>query len=220
MSKLIIISNSELRQLKVKDNNEQLVDLRDYCFSLEFKIAHYIKKNGGSVAVEDAHYARKGIADRLNIAQSALPKGFQLLIECAYRSPILQQKSYDAIYKTLNKEHPSWGEEQLEKEMEKRVSPVDIAPHCTGGAIDLTIIDENNIQLDMGTNLDEFSEKTYTHSQSISEVAKKNRSILIKVMLFAGFVNFPAEWWHWSYGDREWASLQKNKTAIYDLIGR
>ena len=32
-------------------------------------------------------------------------------------------------------------------------------------------------------------------------------------MTSAGFVNFPAEWWHWSYGDREWANLQKNKTG-------
>ena len=218
MSKLIITSNSELRKLNVKDNREELVDLRDFCPNLVFKIAHYIEKNGGSAAVEDAHYARKSIAERLNIAQAVLPKGFRLMIECAHRSPKMQQKSYDAIYKRLKKKYPLWGEKQLDMEMEKRVSPVDIAPHCTGGAIDLTIVDIHNQQLDMGTSLDEFSEKTYTDSQSIFEDAKKNRSMLIKAMSTAGFVNFPAEWWHWSYGDREWANLQKNKTAIYDLI--
>ena len=57
--------------------------------------------------------------------------------------------------------------------MEKRVSPVDIAPHCTGGTIDLTIVNTDNQQLDMGTSLDEFSEKTYTNSQSISNTAIK-----------------------------------------------
>ena len=218
MNKLIIASSSDLRKIIVKDNYEKLVDLRNYCSHLVFKIARYIEKNGGSAAVEDAHYVRKGVADRLNIAQSSLPKGFKLMIECAYRSPKMQQKSYDAVYKKLQKEHPSWVEKQLEIEMEKRVSPVDIAPHCTGGTIDLTIVNTDNQQLDMGTSLDEFSEKTYTNSQSISNNAIKNRSLLIKVMTSAGFVNFPAEWWHWSYGDREWANLQKNKTAIYDLI--
>lgn len=218
MNKLIITSNSELRKLNVKDNHEELVDLRVFCPNLVFKIAYYIEKNGGSAAVEDAHYARKGVAERLNVAQASLSKGFRLMIECAHRSPKMQQKSYDAVYKRLQKEHPSWGEKQLDIEMEKRVSPVDIAPHCTGGAIDLTIVDAYDRQLDMGTNLDEFSEKTYTDSQSIFEDAKKNRSMLIKVMTSAGFVNFPAEWWHWSYGDREWANLQNNKTAIYDII--
>jgi len=137
---------------------------------------------------------------------------------CGYRSPVMQQKSYDAVYKSLQREYPSWSKKRLEKEMENRVSPVDIAPHCTGGAIDLTIVNKSNRQLDMGTNLDEFSKKTYTDSSLISKKAKENRALLIKVMTFAGFINFPAEWWHWSYGDREWANLQKNRTAIYDTI--
>ena len=220
MTKLIIVSSSELRKLIVIDNHEKMVDLRETCHGLMFNIAKYIKKNGGDAAITDAHYARVEVAKRLNIAQSLLLKEFRLMIECAYRSPKIQQKSYDAVYKKLKNEHHSWNEEQLEKEMENRVSPVDIAPHCTGGAIDLTIVDSHNQQLDMGTSLDEFSNKTYTESSSISKEAKDNRSLLKGVMVSAGFVNFPAEWWHWSYGDREWANIQKNKTAIYGLVER
>lgn len=220
MTKLKIISDNVLRKLKVKDNNEKLVDLRKQCPQLVFKIAYYIKINGGSKAVSDAYYARKSVANRLNIAKSLLPDGFKLKIKCAYRSPQVQQKSYDAIYKELKEEHLSWNKQQLEEEMSKRVSPVDIAPHCTGGAIDLTIVDNNNKPLDMGTGTDEFSEKTYTNSSDISKKAKNSRDLLIKTMTKAGFVNFPAEWWHWSYGDREWAFYQKDKTAIYDAIER
>ena len=29
--------------------------------------------------------------------------------------------------------------------------------------------------------------------------------------------NYPAEWWHWSYGDRYWA-FQNNGFAIYSAI--
>jgi len=218
MSKLIIVSNAKSRKLNVKDNHEKLVDLREKCPQIRFNIAGYIKKNGGDKAVSDAHYIRKGVSVRLNKAQSYLSKEFNLLIVCGYRSPVMQQKSYDAVYKSLQREYPSWSKKRLEKEMENRVSPVDIAPHCTGGAIDLTIVNKSNRQLDMGTNLDEFSKKTYTDSSLISKKAKENRALLIKVMTFAGFINFPAEWWHWSYGDREWANLQKNRTAIYDTI--
>ncbi|HRN70969.1 MAG TPA: M15 family metallopeptidase [Candidatus Woesebacteria bacterium] len=220
MNKLFIIPNSDLRNIKVQDNHEPLVDLRKECPALVFKIPYYVEKNGGAKAVEDAHFARKSIAQKLNSAQSALPTSLKLSIDGAYRSPKMQQKSYDAVLKNLRKEKTDWSEEKLKEEMTKRVSEVDIAPHCTGGAIDLTIVDSNNKPLDMGTKIDEYSELTYTNADLISNKAKQNRTLLIDIMTKAGFINFPAEWWHWSYGDREWAYFQPNKTAIYAAIER
>jgi D-alanyl-D-alanine dipeptidase len=31
------------------------------------------------------------------------------------------------------------------------------------------------------------------------------------------FINYPGEWWHWSYGDKYWAFI-KGKDAIYNQI--
>lgn len=213
-----IISSEELRKIKVIDNHEELVDLRVYNPLLRFNIASYVIKNGGMKSMEDAHFVRKGVAIRLNKAIELLPSGYRISIECGYRSPDIQQKSYDEVYKALKKDNPLWNEQELRKEMEKRVSEVDIAPHCSGGAIDLTILGPSNEELDMGTGTDEFSTDTYTDSPSISSKARSNRNILINVMTQAGFINFPAEWWHWSYGDREWAYHQEEKTAIYDTV--
>jgi D-alanyl-D-alanine dipeptidase len=213
-----IISIDELRKIKVIDNNEELVDLRVYSPLLKFNIASYVLENGGIKSKEDAHFVRKGFASKLNKAVELLPSGYGISIECGYRSPETQQKSYDEVYKALKKDNPLWNEQELRKEMENRVSEVDIAPHCTGGAVDLTILGPNNEELDMGTGTDEFSTDTYTDSLNISSIARNNRNILINVMTQAGFINFPAEWWHWSYGDREWAYHQSDKTAIYDTI--
>lgn len=33
-----------------------------------------------------------------------------------------------------------------------------------------------------------------------------------------GFVNYPAEWWHFSYGDKMWAAYSYKKYAFYDII--
>ena len=33
-----------------------------------------------------------------------------------------------------------------------------------------------------------------------------------------GFVNYPTEYWHWSYGDKYWAFIKKQPFAIYDSI--
>jgi D-alanyl-D-alanine dipeptidase len=34
-------------------------------------------------------------------------------------------------------------------------------------------------------------------------------------MSTAGFLNYPTEWWHFSYGDRYWALDTGEQTAIY-----
>jgi D-alanyl-D-alanine dipeptidase len=37
-------------------------------------------------------------------------------------------------------------------------------------------------------------------------------------MTGAGFVNYPSEWWHWSYGDRYWAVVTGEPHAIYGPV--
>ena len=32
------------------------------------------------------------------------------------------------------------------------------------------------------------------------------------------FVNFPAEWWHYCYGDRMWAAYKGKKECFYGYI--
>ena len=33
-----------------------------------------------------------------------------------------------------------------------------------------------------------------------------------------GFVNYPTEYWHWSYGDRYWAYVKGEAQTIYDAV--
>jgi zinc D-Ala-D-Ala dipeptidase len=36
----------------------------------------------------------------------------------------------------------------------------------------------------------------------------------------AGLVNYPTEWWHWSYGDRYWAMMTGATAAVYGPVVR
>jgi D-alanyl-D-alanine dipeptidase len=72
-----------------------------------------------------------------------------------------------------------------------------VIPHCRGVAIDLTLVDQNGIELDMGSDFDEFSEIAYHNCYKISPEAQKNRLILLGVMTAAGFDFFSKEWWHY-----------------------
>jgi D-alanyl-D-alanine dipeptidase len=45
----------------------------------------------------------------------------------------------------------------------------------------------------------------YTGATNITAAATRHRRILIDALTSVGLVNYPTEWWHWSYGDRYWA---------------
>lgn len=71
----------------------------------------------------------------------------------------------------------------------------------------------------MGTPVDaspEVSEGAcYTAAHNIGPEARANRKILAEALTTVGLVNYPTEWWHWSYGDRYWALATDASHAVY-----
>ncbi|MBP5934721.1 M15 family metallopeptidase [Streptomyces sp. LBUM 1476] len=74
-------------------------------------------------------------------------------------------------------------------------------------------------ELDMGTPMNANPEDSdgacYTHAPNITPAARENRRVLGEALSAAGLVNYPTEWWHWSYGDRYWALATGAPTALY-----
>ena len=91
------------------------------------------------------------------------------------------------------------------------------APHNTGGAVDLTIVGPSGIEIDMGTPFDEFTEQSFTNHFANNETSEvhKNRMMFKEIMEKVGFVNYFEEWWHYSFGDQEWAKNTNQPKAIY-----
>jgi D-alanyl-D-alanine dipeptidase len=56
-----------------------------------------------------------------------------------------------------------------------------------------------------------------TFSPLVSEEARRLRMTLREAMMSGGFAPFDGEWWHFSYGDREWAKYYGAATARYDV---
>lgn len=71
----------------------------------------------------------------------------------------------------------------------------------------------------MGTRVNASPEASdngcFTAASNISRTARANRAILTRALGAAGLVNYPTEWWHWSFGDRYWAWHTAHPTAIY-----
>lgn len=73
----------------------------------------------------------------------------------------------------------------------------------------VTLCTADGPELDLGTIVNaspvDSANACFTGSPDISPQARTNRGILGRALSSAGMVNYPTEWWHWSFGDRYWA---------------
>lgn len=58
----------------------------------------------------------------------------------------------------------------------------------------------------------------FTAATTISAAARRNRELLGAALSGAGLVNYPTEWWHWSYGERYWAHTLHHPAASYGPV--
>lgn len=70
--------------------------------------------------------------------------------------------------------------------------------HSRGNTIDLTLVDENGVELEMPTGFDDFSAKADRNYFDCTETAANNAQLLEILMEKHGFVGYAGEWWHYS----------------------
>ncbi|MEU5932512.1 M15 family metallopeptidase [Micromonospora sp. NPDC047187] len=200
---MILLSDPRVAAVPSADDGEEFVDLRELP---ELRL-------DGRAADPAGAYARlrAGVVDRLLAAQRALPGGLRLLVVEGYRPYQAQLAIFTGYRDELRRRHPDWSPQRLHRETTKFVSPVEVAPHSTGGAVDLTLCTDDGVELDLGTAIDATPEDSadacFTDAPTIGGTARRHRQILVDALGGAGMVNYPTEWWHWSYGDRYWALI-------------
>ena len=90
--------------------------------------------------------------------------------------------------------------------------------HCRGIAIDLTLVDKEGVELNMGTAVDCMSELSHpTNYQDISERALLNRLILRGMMNAVGFEPIDTEWWHFQLPNYSKYPIIDNGTEYIQL---
>ncbi|WP_214412959.1 M15 family metallopeptidase [Sphaerisporangium fuscum] len=211
MHDIVLISDPRVTSIAVEESGEALADVRGV-LAVDSRLAD----------AEGAYaHLRQGLLARLEDAERQLPSGYRLLVVEGYRPPALQRQYFEEYKDELRVTFPDMSPEELHTAASRYVSPIEVAPHTAGAAVDLTLATEDGVELDMGTrvnaNPEESSGACYTAAPNISAEARQHRDILGAALQGAGLVNYPTEWWHWSYGDRYWAMTTSAKNAIYGL---
>lgn len=213
---MVLISDNRVSKIRCIEKKEKIVSLQN----VHNKI--YIDETRKQITNKSDFfcYARESVVERLIIAANNLPDGYQFLIKEAYRSPLQQIESFNEYLAYYKAQNPLKTDDEIYEMTSQYVAPVNVSGHPTGGAIDLTLL-KDELVLDMGSEYNDVpiepENLTYLHSAYISDEARTNRETLIVCMEKSGFVNYPPEWWHWSYGDKYWAFL-KQCDALYSAI--
>ena len=71
--------------------------------------------------------------------------------------------------------------------------------HSRGAAVDLTIVDANGKELNMGTEYDFFGVEAHTDNLNLPAEVLKNRKLLRETLEAVGFKGIRTEWWHFAY---------------------
>ncbi|MDH4318444.1 MAG: M15 family metallopeptidase [Desulfobulbaceae bacterium] len=154
-------------------------------------------------------YLREEVARKLAHAQQILKgkySNYSLQILDAARPRSISQKMYEKIKGT---------------KFEKYVAnPQKGSMHNYGISVDITIVDENEKEIDMGFS--PFRKSTpnliwqfakMKIGIKLSENQKKNRELLNSVMTQAGFLPLSFEWWHFNGLDKH---LARGKYSIIE----
>ena len=217
-------------EISIEDNREELVSLKGVSEKIVVAPQYYIN---GIAGAEDDCKVRESIVEKLVKIANKLPDNFKLLVWDSFRTVETQKALFDNYYNEFEKNTNLKGDSLLEY-TKKFVSLPSInkskpSPHNTGAAIDLTICDYNEEPIDLGTYFDDFRKEAYTRfyeeklengeilTQEEEEILL-NRRILCNLFEEEGFVNYPYEIWHKSFGDQMACKLLSMDKAIYTGI--
>ena len=183
--KLIITFLSALLSFVVWGQQSDFVRLKDLSPDFVYELKYATPDNFLKQAVYDCGecYLRKSTAEALVKANEAFKQlGYRIKLFDCYRPLSVQKKMWKILPGTHYVANPAKG-----------------SKHNRGAAVDLTLVDAQGKELNMGTPFDFFGKEahhTYTeHSKEVLE----NRKLLKETLNKYNFKSIYSEWWHYEY---------------------
>jgi D-alanyl-D-alanine dipeptidase len=209
---IVLLSDPRVAQIPIRECDETLADVRA---TAPLRVA--ARRHGGS---DERLYLRSGVVDRLVTAQSLLPRDVRLLVVDGYRPalppchhPTCAIEEARLSSSMTPPPHPDPSVTPPSEPAGRCAIPPAVAPHPTGGAVDLTLSTVDRDEPSTGTVA-----LPACCAGAILPASVPTWQLLSSALTAAGLVNYPARWWHWSYGDRFWAFVTRAPHARYGPI--
>lgn len=183
--KLIITFLSALLSFVVWGQQSDFVRLKDLSSDFVYELKYATPDNFLKQAVYDCGecYLRKSTAEALVKANEAFKQlGYRIKLFDCYRPLSVQKKMWKILPGTHYVANPAKG-----------------SKHNRGAAVDLTLVDAQGKELNMGTPFDFFGKEAHhTYTQHSKEVLE-NRKLLKETLNKYNFKSIYSEWWHYEY---------------------
>lgn len=183
--KLIITFLSALLSFMVWGQQSDFVRLKDLSPDFVYELKYATPDNFLKQAVYDCGecYLRKSTAEALVKANEAFKQlGYRIKLFDCYRPLSVQKKMWKILPGTHYVANPAKG-----------------SKHNRGAAVDLTLVDAQGKELNMGTPFDFFGKEAHhTYTQHSKEVLE-NRKLLKETLDKFNFKSIYLEWWHYEY---------------------
>lgn len=160
------------------------VNLKEYSNDFIYDIRYATDNNFLKAAVYDCAecYLRLKTVNALVLANAeAMKMGLKIKIFDCYRPLDIQKKMFAIVPNPIYVANPAIG-----------------SIHNRGGAVDLTLVDCDGNELNMGTDFDHFGGESAHNYKNLSRKVLNNRKKLKLIMEKSGFTSLPSEWWHYN----------------------
>ncbi|MBW4362118.1 M15 family metallopeptidase [Flavobacterium taihuense] len=171
-------------QLIVLVNDTTFVNLKDYSRDFVYDMKYASEDNFLKSKVYDCAecYLRYKTVKALILAnQRMMKKGYKIKLFDCYRPLDIQKRMWAIVPNPQYVANPSKG-----------------SIHNRGGAVDITLVDFDGKELNMGTSFDFFGKEASHDYPNFSKEIKNNRNLLRRIMAKEKFNSFDSEWWHYN----------------------
>jgi len=175
------------------------------------------------VSFQNNFLFRKNVVEKLKqveIQLQSINPNYTIQVLSGFRDMSKQIKMFKKQLSFISQKRFYQNSIDLYEKVHQYIAVPSVAGHPTGGAVDLLIINKMTKEpIEFGSDYLDFNNPNIKYfSKSISLESRKNRKLLRQIMTQNEFAPFDGEWWHFSYGDKEWAFYYKKPNAIYDQL--
>jgi D-alanyl-D-alanine dipeptidase len=165
-------------------NDTTFVNIKEHSTDFVYDMKYATEDNFLKAKVYDCAecYLRLKTVKALMKANAKFMKlGYKIKLYDCYRPLDIQKKMWTIVSDPIYVANPSKG-----------------SIHNRGGAVDISLVDHNGVELDMGTPFDFFGTEASHNNKNFSKTILKNRKLLKRIMLRCKFQSFDSEWWHYN----------------------